>query len=91
MPVTGQSAQLVDSKDVALRRLPLALGIIAVITFVLLFLMFGSVVIPIKALVLNLLSLSATFGAMVWVFQDGHLSGLLDFTPPARSTPRPRS
>ena len=42
--------------------------------------MFGSVVIPAKAIVLNLLSLTATFGAMVWIFQDGHLSGLLDFT-----------
>ena len=47
----------------------------------LLFLSFGSVLVPIKALVLNTLSLSATFGAMVWIFQDGHLSGLLDFTP----------
>ena len=47
------------------------------ITFVLLFLMFGSVVVPSKALVLNLLSLTATFGAMVWIFQEGHLSGLL--------------
>jgi len=43
--------------------------------------MFGSVVVPIKALIINVLSLSATFGAMVWVFQDGHLAGLLDFTP----------
>src|SRR4029078_3411428 len=59
----------------------LAVGIIAVITFVLLFLMFGSVVVPAKALVLNVLSLSATFGAMVWIFQDAHLSGFLDFTP----------
>ena len=42
--------------------------------------MFGSVVIPLKAIVLNLLSLSATFGAMVWIFQDGNLSGVLDFT-----------
>ncbi len=42
--------------------------------------MFGSVLVPVKAIVLNLLSLSATFGAMVWIFQDGHLSGLLDFT-----------
>ena len=58
-------------------------AIIAVITFVLLFLMFGSVVVPIKALVLNLLSLSATFGAMVWVFQDGNGSR------PARTSPRP--
>ena len=55
--------------------MPLALAIIAGITFVLLFLLFGSVVIPLKALVLNVLSLSATFGAMVWIFQDGNLSG----------------
>src|SRR4029078_3810532 len=41
----------------------------------------GSVVIPLKAVVLNLLSLTATFGAMVWIFQEGHLSGLLNFTP----------
>jgi RND superfamily putative drug exporter len=78
--VGGQSAQLVDSIDSLFGDLPLALLIIAVITFVLLFLMFGSVVVPIKALVLNLLSLSATFGAMVWVFQDGNGSGVLDFT-----------
>ena len=49
-------------------------------TFVVLFLMFGSILVPVKAVVLNLLSLTATFGAMVWVFQDGHLSGLLGFT-----------
>jgi len=78
--VTGLGAELVDSNDALFSRLPLALGIIALITFVLLFLMFGSVLIPVKALVLNLLSLSATFGAMVWIFQEGHLSGLLDFT-----------
>ena len=79
--VGGQSAQLIDAKDSIFGDLPLALGIIAVVTFVLLFLMFGSVVVPLKALVLNVLSLSATFGAMVWVFQDGNGSGLLDFTP----------
>jgi len=77
---TGLSAQLVDSKSALLGRMPLALAIIAGITFVLLFLLFGSVVIPLKALVLNVLSLSATFGAMVWIFQDGNLSGALDFT-----------
>ena len=55
-------------------------GIIAVATFVLLFLMFGSVLVPAKAMVLNLLSLTATFGAMVWVFQEGNGQGLLDFT-----------
>jgi RND superfamily putative drug exporter len=78
--VTGMGAELVDSNDALFSRLPLALAIIGVITFVLLFMMFGSVLIPVKALVLNLLSLTATFGAMVWIFQDGHLSGLLDFT-----------
>jgi RND superfamily putative drug exporter len=78
--VTGQSAQLVDIKDALFGRLPLALAIIAVVTFLVMFLQFGSVIIPLKALVLNVLSLSATFGAMVWVFQDGHLSGALDFT-----------
>ena len=79
--VGGSAAQLVDTNDALMSRLPLAAAIIAVITFVLLFLMFGSVVVPIKALALNVLSLTATFGAMVWIFQDGHLSGLLDFTP----------
>ncbi|MGH9184540.1 MAG: MMPL family transporter, partial [Acidimicrobiales bacterium] len=79
--VGGQSAQLVDSKASLFSRLPLAAGIIAAVTFVVLFLLFGSVLVPAKAVVLNLLSLTATFGAMVWIFQDGHLSGVLDFTP----------
>jgi RND superfamily putative drug exporter len=78
--VDGQSAELIDTNDALFARLPLALGVIAVVTAVLLFMMFGSVVIPAKAIVLNLLSLSATFGAMVWIFQEGHLSGVLDFT-----------
>ena len=79
--VGGPSAQLVDSKARLFALLPLAGLIIALVTFTVLFLMTGSVVVPIKAVVLNLLSLTATFGAMVWVFQQGHLSGLLHFTP----------
>jgi putative drug exporter of the RND superfamily len=79
--VGGNAAELVDSKASLFSRLPLAAGLIALATFVLLFLMFGSILVPIKALVLNVLSLSATFGALVWIFQDGHLSGVLDFTP----------
>ncbi|MGI8664134.1 MAG: MMPL family transporter [Acidimicrobiales bacterium] len=79
--VGGQSAQLVDTKASLFGRLPMAAALIAIITFVLLFMMFGSVVVPIKALVLNLFSLTATFGAMVWIFQDGHLSGFFNFTP----------
>jgi RND superfamily putative drug exporter len=78
--VTGQSAGLIDTNQSLFDRLPWALGLVAVITAVLLFMMFGSVVIPAKAIVLNVLSLTATFGAMVWIFQEGHLSGLLDFT-----------
>ncbi len=65
-----------DSVDAITSRLPLVLGLIAVIMFSVLFLLTGSVMIPLKALVLNVLSLSAAFGAMVWIFQDGHLGGL---------------
>jgi len=58
------------------RACPAVLGLIAVITFGLLFLLTGSVVLPLKALVLNVLSLTAAFGALVWIFQDGHLGAL---------------
>jgi RND superfamily putative drug exporter len=75
--VGGQAASLVDTKHSLGTRLPLAVGLIVVATFVLLFLFTGSVLIPLKALALNMLSLSATFGAMVWVFQEGHLTGLI--------------
>ena len=69
-----------DSVDAIASRLPLVLGLIAGIMFVLLFLLTGSVVMPLKALVLNVLSLTAAFGAMVWIFQDGHL-GAFGTTP----------
>ncbi|WP_406273548.1 MMPL family transporter [Streptomyces sp. NBC_00191] len=78
--MTGAGPALADTKETLGDHLPLVLGFIAVAMFVLLFLFSGSVVLPLKALVLNVLSLSATFGAMVWIFQDGHLSGWLDFT-----------
>ncbi|NED20609.1 MMPL family transporter [Streptomyces sp. SID9913] len=79
--VGGQAALLVDSKATLGDKLPWALGIIAASTLVLLFLFTGSLLIPLKAIVLNLLSLTATFGAMVYVFQDGHLRWLVgDFT-----------
>jgi RND superfamily putative drug exporter len=81
LAVTGATASLVDTKASLFAALPWALGIIALVTFVVLFLMFGSVLVPAKAVVLNLLSLSATFGALVWIFQEGHLSSLLGFTP----------
>ena len=80
--VGGDPAEIVDLRDSITSRLPLAVGIVVVATFVLLFLMTGSVVVPVKAIVMNVLSLGATFGALVLVFQDGHLSGLLGFDPP---------
>ncbi|OMB94934.1 hypothetical protein A5733_01620 [Mycobacterium sp. NS-7484] len=77
---TGLAQVNRDSSHAITSRLPMVLGIIAAITFVLLFLLTGSVVLPLKALVLNVLSLSAAFGALVWIFQDGHL-GALGTTP----------
>jgi RND superfamily putative drug exporter len=73
---TGIAQVNQDSIDAIFDRLPLVLGIIAVITFALLFLLSGSVVLPLKALVLNVLSLTAAFGALVWIFQEGHLGAL---------------
>lgn len=78
--VTGTAAVLVDSKDSIADRLPWALAIIVVATLLVVFLLTGSVLIPLQAVVLNALSLTAMFGAVVWVFQDGNLSGLLAFT-----------
>ena len=87
--VGGSAASLVDQKHDLGARLPLAMGLIALTTFLLLWLFTGSVVLPLKALVLNALSLTAVFGCMVWVFQYGHLSGLLGFTPLPTSTTMP--
>ena len=78
--LTGTAATNSDSVDAITTRLPLVLCLIATIMLALLFLLTGSVVVPLKALVLNVLSLTAAFGAMVWVFQDGHL-GALGTTP----------
>jgi len=79
----GQSVQMAgmaqinrDSVDAITNRLPVVLGLIGIITFALLFLLTGSVLLPLKALVCNVLSLTAAFGALVWIFQDGHLGAL---------------
>lgn len=74
--MTGTAQVNRDSVDAITSKLPIVLGLIAVIMFALLFLLTGSIVVPLKALVLNMLSLTAAFGALVWIFQDGHLSGL---------------
>ncbi|WP_165986182.1 MMPL family transporter [Streptomyces sp. YIM 98790] len=79
--VGGYPAETSDFRDELLRRLPLVAGLVLTVTCGLLFLMTGSVLLPLKATVLNLLSLSVMFGALVWLFQDGNLSGPLGFTP----------
>jgi RND superfamily putative drug exporter len=76
----GETAQFVDLKLSLVDHMPLALAIIVAATFVVLFLMTGSVVLPLKALLMNVLTLSATFGLLVWIFQDGRLEGLLGYT-----------
>jgi uncharacterized membrane protein YdfJ with MMPL/SSD domain len=78
--VGGQSAAFLDQQKALSDSLPVALVILATTTLVILFLMTGSVVLPVKALVMNLLTLSAAFGLLVLIFQDGHLEGLLGFT-----------
>ncbi|MFD4403579.1 MMPL family transporter [Nocardia sp. NPDC058499] len=77
---SGAAAMNEDSLDALADRLPLAALLIVLATFAVLFLFTGSVILPLKALLLNTLSLTAAFGAMVWIFQDGHLEGLLGFT-----------
>jgi putative drug exporter of the RND superfamily len=79
--VGGSAARLVDSKDAIGSRLPLAAGLIAISTFVLLFLFSGSVLQPLRSLLFNVLGLSATLGLLVLIFQDGWLSSWLGFTP----------
>lgn len=78
--VTGQTARFVDQQAALRERLPYAIAILAITTLVILFLMTGSVVLPIKALIMNLLGLSAAFGLLVLIFQDGRFEGLLGYT-----------
>jgi len=70
----------IDFTDFILQRIPLAVGYVMIVTYLVLFLLTGSVVLPLKAVIMNVLSIGASFGALVWVFQLGHLSSLLNFT-----------
>jgi uncharacterized membrane protein YdfJ with MMPL/SSD domain len=79
--VGGATAYFVDQRSVVASHIPVALLILLPLTAGFLFLMTGSVLIPIKALVMNALSVSVAVGLQVLIFQDGHLSGLLGFTP----------
>jgi uncharacterized membrane protein YdfJ with MMPL/SSD domain len=78
--VTGFTANFVDLQDSLAEHLPLVLAIVALVTIIVLFLMTGSVVLPIKQLIMNLLGLSAVFGILVLIFQDGRFEGLLGYT-----------
>ncbi|GIG01999.1 MMPL family transporter [Catellatospora citrea] len=78
--VGGRTAADLDQLDSLGGRLPWMLAMVAVSTFLLLFLAFGSVVLPLKAIVMNVISIGASFGVVVWIFQDGHLSDWLGFT-----------
>lgn len=77
--VGGIAAELIDIKARLSERLPLAALLVVTATLVLLFLMTGSIIVPIKAVLMNILSLCASFGALVWIFQEGHLAGVFGF------------
>ncbi len=78
--VGGATADFIDFQGSLTRHLPVAFAIIVIATLIILFLMTGSVVLPIKSLIMNVLNLSAVFGLLVLIFQDGRLEGLLDYT-----------
>ena len=79
--VTGFTAYDVDAISFILGKTPLAVGFVVLATYIVLFLLLGSVILPLKAVLMNFLSISASFGALVWIFQDGHLASQLNFTP----------
>jgi uncharacterized membrane protein YdfJ with MMPL/SSD domain len=85
--VGGQTAALADQLSSIGHTLPWMALAVVIATFVLLFLAFGSLVLPVEAIVANILSLSAMYGVVTWIFQDGHLSGLLGFTPNGTISP----
>jgi len=77
--VTGQTANDLDSTDFILSHTPKAVAFVVIATCLVLFLALGSVILPIKAVLMNMLSIAGSFGALVWIFQEGHMSGLLRF------------
>src|ERR671910_888142 len=87
--VGGWAAFDLDLTDAVYEAAPPAIAFVVLATYAVLFLLLGSVLLPIKAVIVNFLSISASYGALVWVFQEGHLSGLLDFTPGPINTTTP--
>jgi RND superfamily putative drug exporter len=80
--VGGATADFIDFQSSLASHLPIALAIVIVATLVILFLMTGSVILPIKSLIMNFLNLSAVFGLLVLIFQDGRLEGFLNYSSP---------
>jgi RND superfamily putative drug exporter len=80
--VGGATADFVDLQSSLVSHLPIVLGIIVIATLTILFLMTGSVILPIKSLLMNFLNLSAVFGLLVLIFQDGRLEGFLNYSSP---------
>ncbi len=85
--VGGTTAELTDQLSSLGQTLPWMALAVVIATFALMFLAFGSLVLPLESIVMNILSLSAMYGVVVWIFQDGHLSGLLGFTPNGTISP----
>jgi trehalose monomycolate/heme transporter len=85
--VGGQTAALADQLSSVGHTLPWMALAVVIATFLLLFLAFGSLILPLEAIVANILSLTAMYGVVTWIFQDGHLSGLLGFTPNGTISP----
>ena len=79
--VTGDTAFDVDAVDYLVDRTPIAVGFVTLTTMLALFLLLGSVVLPLKAVAMNALSVAASFGALVWIIQQGHFANILNFTP----------
>src|SRR5512143_2790456 len=86
--VGGGAATGYDFLSSQAERAPFAIGLTLLVSGAIIFLLFGSLILPLKAVIMTLLSISASFGALVWIFQDGNLSGWLDFTPgPIQTAP----
>jgi RND superfamily putative drug exporter len=81
MLVDGGTAEIVDVVDAMYGQFPKAIALIVVATYIVLLVLFRAVLLPLKAIVMNTLSIMASYGALVWIFQDGHLSSILRFEP----------
>jgi RND superfamily putative drug exporter len=87
--LTGSTAFDLDFIDVVRDAAPAAMAFVVIATYIALFWLLRSVLLPLKAVVMNLLSITASYGALVWIFQEGHLAGWLGFTPAPIETPIP--